>query len=425
MTAAISARGLSKQYRLARDRAHSLKEAVVRRTRDRGFAEFWALRDVDLDVERGAFVGLIGHNGSGKSTLLKLLAGIHRPTAGDLVVDGRVSALLELGSGFHPELSGRENVYLNGAILGLTRREMDAAVDEIIDFSGIGDFIDAPVKVLSSGMYVRLGFAVSVHVEPEILLVDEVIAVGDEEFQRRCLDHMYELRRRGVTIVLVSHSIPLVEGLCDEVVWLDHGRVEQIGESSEVCNAYLKSVNVIEADRLSDEGTTAELPADQVAEIELRRGTGEVRAFHVDYLFLDHTPRPVATSGDPLLIRLWYEATEEVEDPVFGLRIHTAAGTHVGSPSSALHGVAMGVVGAGRGYVDFILDRLLLLPGEYIISTSITDNTRLRTYDAWERSYHLKVQPGSSLEREGIVEIGGRWQPAVPHQLGEPGHPDR
>lgn len=424
MSPVISAQGLSKQYRLAQDRAHSLKELVVRRSRSRAVDDFWALRDVDLDIERGAFYGLIGHNGSGKSTLLKLLAGIHRPTSGDLVVDGRVSALLELGSGFHPELSGRDNIYLNGAILGLSRKQMDAAVSEIIEFSDIGDFIDAPVKILSSGMYVRLGFAVAVHVDPEILLIDEVIAVGDEEFQRKCLDHLYELRRRGATIVLVSHSIPLVEGLCDEVAWLDHGHLMESGPSTEVCWSYLEAVNAAEAERVGVDSQIGYTDA-SLAEIEVRRGSGEVRVFHVDYLGLDFAPRPVATSGDPLLIRLWYETEHVIEQPTFGLKFHTAAGTHVGSPSTALHRLDTGSIGPGRGYVDFIIDRLLLLPGDYLVSTSVTDHERLRTFDAWERSYALKVQPGSSLEREGLVEIGGRWQPPVGHDPDEPGHPNR
>ncbi|MBJ83354.1 MAG: hypothetical protein CL462_10670, partial [Acidimicrobiaceae bacterium] len=189
----ISAHDVSKHYRIHRDPPGSLKEAVVRRGRNRTIRDFWALKDVSLEIKRGSFFGLIGHNGSGKTTLLKLMAGIHEPTSGQLAVNGRVSALLELGSGFHPELSGRENIYLNGAILGLSRKEMNLAVDGIIEFSDIGDFIDAPVKILSSGMYVRLGFAVAVHVAPEILLIDEVIAVGDEAFQRKCLEHLYEL----------------------------------------------------------------------------------------------------------------------------------------------------------------------------------------------------------------------------------------
>ncbi|HIG25045.1 MAG: ABC transporter ATP-binding protein [Acidimicrobiales bacterium] len=241
---AIQVQGVSKSYRLVRDRPTSVKEAVVRRSRRQTVEDFWALRDIDLEVPRGSFFGLIGHNGSGKSTLLKLLAGIHRQTSGDITVNGRLSALLELGAGFHPELTGRENIYLNGAILGMSRRQMSAAVDEIVEFSGIGDFVDAPVRIYSSGMYVRLGFAIAVHVNPEVLLVDEVIAVGDEDFQRKCLDHMEVLRSQGVTIVLVSHDLDQVRELCDQVAWIDRSHLVEVGEPNEVCDRYIASVNV-------------------------------------------------------------------------------------------------------------------------------------------------------------------------------------
>lgn len=235
----ISVRDVSKRFRLERNRPSSLKEALLRAGRRRDVDDFWVLRNVDFEIEPGSFFGLVGHNGSGKSTLLRLMANIHRPTSGEIVTEGRMSALLELGSGFHPDLTGRENVYLNGAMLGLSRRHMHDAMDDIIEFSGIGEFIDEPVKIYSSGMYVRLGFAVSVNVDPEILLVDEVIAVGDEEFQRRCMNHMNRLRSQGCTIVLVSHNAVLMEDLCDTVAWLDHGRILELGEPTPVLKAYL------------------------------------------------------------------------------------------------------------------------------------------------------------------------------------------
>ncbi len=235
----ITVQDVSKRFRLERNRPSSLKEALLRTGR-RDIDDFWVLRNVDFEIEPGAFFGLIGHNGSGKSTLLRLIANIHRPTSGQITTEGRMSALLELGSGFHPDLTGRENVYLNGAMLGLSRRHMNETMDKIIDFSGIGDFIDEPVKIYSSGMYVRLGFAVSVNVDPEILLVDEVIAVGDEAFQRRCMDHMNQLREKGCTIVLVSHNAGLMEELCDTIAWLDHGRVLELGEAAPVLEKYLE-----------------------------------------------------------------------------------------------------------------------------------------------------------------------------------------
>ena len=425
MNPIISAQQVSKQYRVHRDRPDSLKEAVVRRQKNRSSSEFWALKDVSLDIEQGSFFGLIGHNGSGKTTLLKLMAGIHTPSSGQLKVNGRVSALLELGSGFHPELSGRENIYLNGAILGLTRKEMDLAVDEIIEFSDIGDFIDAPVKILSSGMYVRLGFAVAVHVAPEILLIDEVIAVGDEAFQRKCLEHLYELRRAGTTIVLVSHSLPLVEGLCDEVGWLDHGALMQAGEATEVCWAYLDSVNAQEAEKLRDEDDDPVHTDTSLTDIEGRRGSGEMRIFHVDYLDDQWLANPLPSSGDTLVIRLWYEAETLVDDPVFAIKLHHATGVHLASPNSALQQLHTGSIAAGRGYVDFVIDKLALLAGDYLLSTSITDRDRMHVHDAWERSHSLRIVPGSSPEREGLTDLLGKWQPPVPHQKGSPGHPNR
>ncbi len=242
-TGSIHVRGVSKRFRLERNRPSSLKEALLRTGKKKDVDDFWALRDIDLDIEPGAFFGLIGHNGSGKSTLLRLMANIHAPTTGEIEATGRLSALLELGSGFHPDLTGRENVYLNGAMLGLSRRQMAESMDRIIEFSGIGEFIDEPVKIYSSGMYVRLGFAVAVNVDPEILLVDEVIAVGDEEFQRRCMDHMHQLRDKGTTIVLVSHNAGLMSRLCDRVGWLDHGRLLALGDATEVVDRYLAHVN--------------------------------------------------------------------------------------------------------------------------------------------------------------------------------------
>lgn len=244
---AISVQGVSKSYRLVRNRPTSVKEAIVRPSSRSTVENFWALKDIDMGIPKGSFFGLIGQNGSGKSTLLKLIAGIHRQNTGSITVEGRLSALLELGAGFHPELSGRENIYLNGAILGMSRKQMASVVDEIADFSGIGEFLDAPVRIYSSGMYVRLGFAVAVHVDPEILLVDEVVAVGDEEFQRKCLSHMEKLREQGVTIVLVSHDISQVRELCDEVAWIDQTRLREVGKSDVVTDRYLDWVRDAES----------------------------------------------------------------------------------------------------------------------------------------------------------------------------------
>ena len=233
--------------------------------------------------------------------------------------------MLELGAGFHPELSGRDNIFLNGSILGLTRRQIAAAMDEIIEFSGIGEFVDVPVKVYSSGMYVRLGFSIAANLDPELLIIDEIVAVGDEDFQRRCFDRLYELRRKGTTIVFVSHSLALIQTLCDRVAWIDHGRLRAEGPAYEVVDRYVQEVNAAESDRLGGGSTDSD---------GKHRGSGELTIRKVEFLDESMTARPVAVAGAPLTIRIHYEATKPVTEPVFGLAFHHETGVHVSGPNS-------------------------------------------------------------------------------------------
>lgn len=243
---AVTVDDVSKRFRLVHERNSSIKAIVMRGMKRVVYDELWALKDVSFQVDHGETFALIGHNGSGKSTALKCLAGIYRPDAGDITLDGTMSALLELGAGFHPELSGRENVYLNAAILGLPKKEIDLRFDDIVSFAGLERFIDHPVKNYSSGMFVRLGFSVAINVEPEILLVDEVLAVGDEEFQRRCLAKIRQFRTEGRTVVVVTHSLATVQTLCDRALWLDHGEPKALGAADEVARLYLESVTGVQ-----------------------------------------------------------------------------------------------------------------------------------------------------------------------------------
>ena len=228
---------VSKMFRIYHERNQSLKAALMRGRRAK-YDEFWALKDVSLEIASGQTYGLVGHNGSGKSTLLKTMAKILRPDSGAVETNGKVSALLELGAGFHPELSGRDNVYLNGSILGLSKREIDAKFDDIVGFAGLEDFVDQPVKNYSSGMYVRLGFSIAINVDPEILMVDEILAVGDEEFQRRCMEKFKDFKDDGKTIIVVSHALGTVRTMCDEVAWLDHGRLVETGDPNTIIDKY-------------------------------------------------------------------------------------------------------------------------------------------------------------------------------------------
>ena len=394
---AVSVQDVSKKFTLHTEKRNSVKERLVR-GRGKSDGEFWALRDVTFEVPRGTTFGLVGHNGSGKSTMLKLLAGVHRPTSGSVIADGRVSALLELGAGFHGELTGRENIYLNASILGMSKRQIDASVDKIIDFAGIGEFIDTPVKVYSSGMYVRLGFSIAVTVDPEILIVDEIIAVGDEEFQRKCFDHLYELRQRGTTIVLVSHSLPLVQDLCDGAVWLDHGHVKAVGDSRDVVQQYVDSVNSREA--AANETTTAESSLGG----HPRTGSGEVRIDRVEYFDDRGVSSSVVVAGEPATFRLHYTAREPMAEVVFGLGFVHESGVTVAGPNSGASGQSVPRI-ERQGFVDFRVPRLTLQPGVYQVSAAAVSKGHV--YDHVDRAYELRVR-GTSSE-PGLTRMFGEW----------------
>ena len=393
MTApAVSVEGVSKQFRLYHERNQSLKAAVMRGGRAR-FEDFRALDDVSFDVQEGVTFGLIGENGSGKSTLLKCIARILRPDIGRISSHGTVSALLELGAGFHPELSGRENVYLNGSILGMSKKQVDACFDSIVDFSGIEPFIDTPVKNYSSGMYVRLGFAVAISIDPEILLVDEVLAVGDAEFQQKCTDKILEFKADGRTVVVVSHSMPAVRNLCDEVALLEHGKLIDVGSAASVIDEYMVEVF---ADRQFD------------VEDGARWGSGEIRLERFRLLGDDGVAVDHCRTGDPVTLSFEYATNEEIRHPLFGASIYTADGVYVAGPNTRDAGLLLDAV-QGSGRVELRIDHLPLVPGAYDVSAAIHDDTGTHPYDFREKMLRFNVELGHPRESWGIVSLGGQW----------------
>lgn len=408
---AIRVENLSKHFRLATERRNTLKERWVR-GKQKGVRDFRALHNVSLEIERGTTFGLIGHNGSGKSTLLKVLAGVYRPTSGAVLVTGRVSALLELGAGFHGELTGRENIYLNGAILGLSRSEVDDHIDQIIEFAGIGEFIDSPVKVYSSGMYVRLGFAIAVTLDPEILIVDEIIAVGDEEFQRKCFDHLASLRRKGTTIVLVTHSMSLVTDLCDSAVWLDHGEVRATGDAGSVVEAYLDDVN--ERERTAEEQRLAAVTDDdereRLAEVlsQRRTGSGEARVTSIDFLDAEGRVAPFFLPGDSLTMRLQFDASKEIADVAVGLALTHENGMTLTCPASNQDDMLYRIP-VGKSSADFVLASQPFLPGRYYVSSALYSNGE--PVDHFTHGFEFVVRSTGSWQPAGILEIGGDWRP--------------
>ena len=405
---AVIVQNVSKRFRIYRDRKSNLKEAITARKRHTRYDEFWALKDVSFEIARGSTFGIVGHNGSGKSTMLKLLSNIHQPTLGSIEVRGRVSAMLELGAGFHPELTGRENIYLNGAIIGISRKRIDEELDRIIEFSGLGDFIDAPVKVYSSGMYVRLGFSIAVNLDPEILMVDEIVAVGDEEFQRRCFDYMLQLRRQGVTIIVVSHSMTLIQQLCDRAAWLEHGKLLALGSPNEVIDKYLETVNEAESERL---GSRLKVEGDA-----LRRGTGDVEVTNVE--FRDAVGHLGATgrNSEQFTVRVHYKVNEPIEDPVFGIGFHNEHGVHIAGPNSEKSDLRIERLDRD-GFIDFTIDDLPLAPGRYEVSAAIVDRSLLHVYDYRDRAFDLTVQPGHAADVVGAISLDGHWSSGTTPQL--------
>lgn len=339
--------------------------------------EFWALRDVSFQVARGETFGIIGHNGAGKSTVLKLLSNITRPTSGQIRYWGRLSALIELGSGFHPELTGRENVMMSGAILGMKRREIRDKLPLIVEFSGVGDFIDTPVKWYSSGMYVRLGFSIAAHLSPDILLIDEVLAVGDAEFQQKCLQRITEMKQSGTTIVFISHDLSAVRQLCDRVLLLDHGRVVADGAADETVDAYLRKIGAIRA------------PSD-VAIDAVDQGAARIRSISVlDGLGARAVEIP---TGNPFRVRVDYDARDALHDVLVEVFLFTRDGSALlCQMTTGLDGIE---VARGPGAVEFTSAALPLQPGTYVLGALIKRRAARDAIDWLYGQAALVVAPG-------------------------------
>ena len=431
MTPAIELVNVSKIYRRYGGRHFStLKSALLQRSilRDLQPSEtFPALTDVSFTVPKGSTYGVIGRNGSGKSTALKLVAGITKPTSGSVHVEGRISALIELGAGFHPEISGRENVFINGIMLGLTRREIQERFDEIVDFAELQEFIDAPVKTYSSGMYMRLGFAVAIHVNPDVLLVDEVLAVGDEGFTHKCLDKFAEFRRRGKTILLVTHSLNLVERFCDEALWLDEGRALSHGDPKRVVGAYLTKVEEGEAQLLAETTAKAvedagrdgqegrdgqqgqERPVDPTSNMyqatEGRWGSREVEITNVAFLDAGGQPSFVFHSGDQMSIRLKVRAVHPIEDFVFGIGLFNADGVCCYGTNTYLEEMNPERL-TGEAEATFSVESLDLIEGTYKLDVAVHKRDGF-PYDYHRLLYTFRVK--SRTHDVGIYRPRHRW----------------
>ncbi len=445
---AIELTNVSKIYRRYSGKQFAtLKSALLTGTilRDlRPDETFAAVQDVSFAVPAGATYGIVGRNGSGKSTMLKLVAGITKPTSGSVRVEGRISALIELGAGFHPEISGRENVFINGIMLGLTKREVARRFDEIVEFAELAEFIDAPVKTYSSGMYMRLGFAVAINVDPDVLLVDEVLAVGDEAFTHKCLDKFAEFRRRGKTILLVTHSLGLVERFCDEALWLDAGRARGSGDPRRVISAYITDVAKSEERQLAagdakvkesvGTGTQAAPapasgeaagqaaagdaapPADMFKATEGRWGSREIEIVEVELVGPDGAAAHIFQAGDPVTVRLAVRSPQAVRDFAFGIGIFNSEGICCYGTNTDIEELQADRF-EGEGEVRFEVDRLDLVEGTYKLDVAVHRHDGY-PYDYHRLLYSFRVK--SRTKDVGICRPPHRWSfsPSIRFKVG-------
>lgn len=411
----ILVENVSKSYRLfgKRSQFQTFKSALLKRDlKLQPEASVTALTDVSFEVNRGEAFGVIGRNGSGKSTLLKLISGILKPTTGTIVVDGRVSALIELGAGFHPEISGRENIFINGIMLGLSKREVEKRFDRIVEFANIGPYLDQPVKTYSSGMYVRLGFAVAVHVDPDILLIDEVLAVGDEEFSQRCIAKIQELKYRGVTMLFVTHQLDHVRNLCDRALWLDAGAVAGLGDPVRVVDDYLQAVSGTRTERRVEEKVAPVEPIEEEEAAERdpleeeRWGSGEIVVRRV--ALVDDKGRELVALGasTPVNVEIDLTVRKPQTDVVIGIGIYHADGMLVYGTNTDIEGFVVEDA-SSDGRARFVVPSLDLVAGRYRLDVAAhTRNGRAFDY----RRGVLRFVVGSRVHDVGVYRPPHSWE---------------
>jgi ABC-2 type transport system ATP-binding protein len=397
---AIELVDVSKRFRLYHEKYTSLKERAIHFGR-MPYEEFWALKHLNMEIAEGETVGLLGHNGSGKSTLLKCIAAILQPTSGRIVVRGQLAAMLELGAGFQPDLSGRDNIFLNATLLGVPRREIERRFDEIVAFAELDQFIDNQVKYYSSGMYARLGFAVAVNVEPDVLLIDEVLAVGDENFQRKCLERIKRFQAEGRTIVLVTHSPDLVRRICDRCFVLDRGSLAGEGPPGEGIRIFRDTL-LAAGDALAASLESEETAVDDGQSSQERKRNFQVRIRSVDIEHAGSGSRSYLLPGEWLRVKVFFDGVTPVEDAVLGIAIYDMDGELVYGSNTENEGPVVGPI-LGPGHVSFEFDSVPLLDGSYEITVGIHSPDGGTVYDWWEQKSRFEVMnPG---RQDGKVSL--------------------
>jgi ABC-2 type transport system ATP-binding protein len=392
---AVDVRNVSKRFRLAHGQYNTVKERLIHGGRRKSTEDFWALREFSLTVRQGETVGILGRNGSGKSTLLKCICGVLQPTDGEVAVRGKLAGLLELGAGFQQDLTGRENIYLNGSLLGMSKREVDRVFDAIVDFSELEEFIDGPVKFYSSGMYVRLGFAVAVNVDPDILVIDEVLAVGDERFQRKCIDRVKQFQNEGRTILLVTHSADTVRSTCDRGVVLSHGRLVGEGEPGEATRIFREGLMAEGAGMSIIDPAVPATPGHEAGGSDMGDTQRPVRLRSVHRVYSGDNSVPYMRTGDDLTIRVEFEAVYATDDVVFSLEIRNEFGDTILRTDTSIIGVSIDTP-RGVGVMHFGIVNVPLLDGTFSFAIGIQSRSGI-LYDWQENAGTFEVMnPGKT-----------------------------
>jgi len=394
----IKFQGISKRYRLGY-KPINLRDAIPKFFKSREDKWLWALKNVSFEIKKGEALGIIGPNGAGKTTILKILSKITEPTEGKAEVNGRVASLIELGAGFHPDLTGKENIYLNGTIMGMSRKEVDSKYKDIVEFSELEEFINTPVKRYSSGMYLRLGFAVAIHIEPDILLIDEVLAVGDISFQLKCLKKIRELITQNKSIVFVSHNLSAVREICDKTIFILHGNIEYIGSTEESINRYYS--NIISRQTGESVG--------EVRSWDIIGANGE-RIFEItDVKFMNASgeEKKEFKVGEKFIARIYYSAQERIERPVIHIAFHGIDGGVYAGHTTSIDKFNLGII-SGKNFVDVEFDEFGLPPGAYYLEVGLWNEPETQSYDRCLKTFRFSVKGGKTVH--GLFYMPHKWK---------------
>ncbi len=414
MKEAIILDNISKRFIINREKASYIKHSIIDlfKRKKSNKEVFWALNNINCEILKGETFGIVGRNGSGKSTLLKIIARILQADGGKIEINGKLAALLELGSGFHPDLTGRENIFLNASILGFSKKDLRTKIYEILDFSGLHKFIDTKVKNYSSGMLMRLGFSVAIQLDPDILLFDEILAVGDENFQEKCLKKITEIKNRGKTIVFVSHDLNSVKEICDRAMLVHKGDQRAIGDVDEVIETYHEILDDQKKKNLSGFEEDGEEPGSEIEEdasaIRKRWGTEKALITNVALMNKDGSSTKRFKIGEKFILHIYYKCKNRIEYPTFGIGIHRDDGIHICGPNSKYANQEIDFI-ENEGIIEFSIDSLNLLPGTYHLSVSIYNREIDESFDHQNRMYEFQVEKNGCMEQYGVVYFKQRW----------------